>query len=61
MDIYAKEISKMQSVSKSSATTKKRNFDATQFNTYGLPLGKSHAFLQNKKLLYYGILKTVVN
>jgi hypothetical protein len=40
MDIYAKEISKMQSVSKSSATTKKRNFDATQFNTYGLPLGK---------------------
>jgi hypothetical protein len=39
MDIYAKEISKMQSVSKSSATTKKRNFDATQFNTYGLPLG----------------------
>ena len=41
MDIYAKEISKMQSVSKSSATTKKRNFDATQFNTYGLPLGKS--------------------
>ena len=40
MDIYAKELSKMQSVSKSSATTKKRNFDATQFNTYGLPLGK---------------------
>ena len=40
MDIYAKEVSKMQSASKSSAPTKKRNFDATQFNTYGKPLGK---------------------
>ena len=40
MDIYAKEVSKMQSVSKSSAGAKKRNFDATQFNTYGLPLGE---------------------
>ena len=40
MDIYAKEVSKMQSVSKSSSTAKKRNFDSTQFNTYGLPLGK---------------------
>ena len=40
MDIYAKEVSKMQSVSKSSSTAKKRNFDSTQFNTYGLPLGQ---------------------
>ena len=40
MDIYAKEVSKMQSASKSSAPAKKRNFDATQFNTYGRPLGK---------------------
>ena len=40
MDIYAKEVSKMQSVSKSSTASKKRNFDATQFNTYGLPLGE---------------------
>merc|ERR1719233_2636363 len=39
MDIYAQEVSKMQSVSKTSAPTKKRNFDATQFNAYGLPLG----------------------
>ena len=42
MDLYAKEVSKMQSVSKSSSATKKRNFDATQFNTYGLPLGKNY-------------------
>ena len=40
MDIYAQEVSKMQSVSKTSAPSKKRNFDATQFNAYGLPLGK---------------------
>ena len=40
MDIYAQEVSKMQSVSKTSALPKKRNFDATQFNAYGLPLGK---------------------
>jgi len=40
MDIYAQEVSKMQSVSKTSAPAKKRNFDATQFNAYGLPLGK---------------------
>ena len=40
MDIYAKEVSKMQSASKSSAPAKKRNFDATQFNTYGRPLGE---------------------
>jgi len=39
MDIYAQEVSKMQSVSKTSAPAKKRNFDATQFNAYGLPLG----------------------
>merc|ERR1712079_177548 len=39
MDIYAQEVSKMQSVSKTSAPVKKRNFDATQFNAYGLPLG----------------------
>merc|ERR1719312_542682 len=39
MDIYAQEVSKMQSVSKTSAQPKKRNFDATQFNAYGLPLG----------------------
>eukprot|EP00090_Calanus_glacialis_P009978 TRINITY_DN1835_c0_g1_i1.p1 TRINITY_DN1835_c0_g1~~TRINITY_DN1835_c0_g1_i1.p1 ORF type:complete len:1716 (-),score=684.24 TRINITY_DN1835_c0_g1_i1:112-5259(-) len=39
MDIYAQEVSKMQTVSKTSAPTKKRNFDATQFNAYGLPLG----------------------
>jgi len=38
MDIYAQEVSKMQSVSKTSAQPKKRNFDATQFNAYGLPL-----------------------
>jgi hypothetical protein len=40
MDIYAQEVSKMQTVSKTSAPTKKRNFDATQFNAYGLPLGE---------------------
>ena len=45
MDIYAQEVSKMQSVSKTSAPVKKRNFDATQFNAYGLPLGNLNNFL----------------
>ena len=54
MDIYAQEMSKMQTSAKSSAQSKKRNFDASQFNAYGLPLGEldtkycrasSHIFL----------------
>ena len=40
MDIYAQEMSKMQTSAKSSAQSKKRNFDASQFNAYGLPLGE---------------------
>ena len=47
MDIYAQEVSKMQSVSKTSAPVKKRNFDATQFNAYGLPLGIILLILNN--------------
>ena len=42
MDIYAQEVSKMKSESTASVgpPAKKRNFDATQFNAYGLPLGE---------------------
>jgi hypothetical protein len=40
MDIYAQEVSKMKSESTSAPVSKKRNFDATQFNAYGLPLGE---------------------
>ena len=40
MDIYAQEMSKMQSTAKTSAVPKKKQFDASQFNAYGLPLGK---------------------
>ena len=40
MDIYAQEMSKMQTSAKSSGQSKKRNFDASQFNAYGLPLGE---------------------
>ena len=40
MDIYAQEVSKMKSESTSAPVSKKRNFDATHFNAYGLPLGE---------------------
>ena len=40
MDIYAQEMSKMQTTAKTSAVPKKKHFDASQFNAYGLPLGK---------------------
>lgn len=40
MDIYAQEVSKMKSESTAVPVAKKRNFDATQFNAYGLPLGE---------------------
>merc|ERR1719510_2884812 len=39
MDIYAQEVNKMKSESTSAPVSKKRNFDATHFNAYGLPLG----------------------
>ena len=38
-DIYAQEMSRMQSTAKTSAVPKKKHFDASQFNAYGLPLG----------------------
>ena len=40
MDIYAQEVNKMKSESTSAPVSKKRNFDATHFNAYGLPLGE---------------------
>ena len=40
MDIYAQEMSKMQTTAKTSAVPKKKHFDASQFNAYGLPLGE---------------------
>ena len=39
MDIYAQEMNKMQTTAKTSAVPKKKHFDASQFNAYGLPLG----------------------
>ena len=56
MDIYAQEMSKMQTSAKSSAQSKKRNFDASQFNAYGLPLGELTAnFVRSssQQLLFY--------
>merc|ERR1719237_939165 len=44
MDIYAQEVNKMKSESTSAPVSKKRNFDATHFNAYGLPLACSSAF-----------------
>ena len=63
MDIYAKEVSKMQSVSKSSAVSKKRNFDAAQFNTYGLPLGEydSQGSQGHSYHIYIFILDTLLH
>ena len=40
MDIYAQEMSKIQTSAKTSAVAKKKHFDASQFNAYGLPLGE---------------------
>lgn len=40
MDIYAQEVNKMKSESTSAPVSKKRNFDATHFNAYGLPLAR---------------------
>lgn len=41
MDIYAQEMSKMQATAKEQQQVpKKKHFDASQFNAYGLPLGK---------------------
>ena len=53
MDIYAQEMSKMQTTAKTSAVPKKKHFDASQFNAYGLPLGKY-------KLVFSLILTTKV-
>jgi len=40
MDIYAQEMSKMQATAKEQQQVpKKKHFDASQFNAYGLPLG----------------------
>ena len=41
MDIYAQEMSKMAATAKEQQQVpKKKHFDASQFNAYGLPLGK---------------------
>ena len=40
MDIYAQEKSKMETAAVKSAVPKKKPFDVSQFNAYGLPLGE---------------------
>ena len=45
MDIYAQEMSKMAATAKEQQQVpKKKHFDASQFNAYGLPLGKCTSY-----------------